>query len=192
MLGLLYTAAQCETKAETQYRLAISAKPTSYSATHNLAGLLMTQGKVAAARSLLTGLAAQNPALRERCMKQASLFDRLPPSAERAPIDRPWCTDRATLDKFLRSAPSLSRQAGELLRLKQPDMAEVFIKAALRADPTMVEAQLNLAQLELSRGRESRAKEILQEILAKNPEDQRAKQLLLYISHAPAPVTSPG
>jgi predicted Zn-dependent protease len=72
----------------------------------------------------------------------------------------------------------LNRIAGELLRGQQLEMAEVFIKASLRADPSLVAAQLNLAQLQAMRGATEQALATLQEILKQHPDEARAQQLL--------------
>jgi Flp pilus assembly protein TadD len=178
MLALLYTGAQCETLAETEYRLALAAKPSSYCAAHNLSGLLVLQGKSSAAREILSAFASHYPAYRSQVLKQLALFDKLSPQPQRPAIDKPWCSDRKALDELLSSAVPLNRIAGELLRGQQLEMAEVFIKASLRADPSLVAAQLNLAQLQAMRGATEQALATLQEILKQHPDEARAQQLL--------------
>ncbi len=186
MLGLLYTAAQCETKAEAEYRAAIAAKPDSYSPTHNLAGLLFTQGKLPAASELLAAYASRYPAQSSTARKQLAMFRSSSPSQERSPSNQPWCATPASLRELFRSPVSLNRQATELLRLQQLEMADVFIKAALRGDPKLLGAQLNQAQLEILRGNAPAASELLRRFVTEHPDDERAKQLLLRASQATA------
>ena len=178
MLALLYTASQCETRAEQEYRKSIAAKPSGYSATHNLAGLLTLQGKTGAARELLNNFGMSHPEYRSQALRQLAMLEKLPAQPERAPIDRPWCSERAALEDLYQSALPLNRIGGELLKSQQLDMAEVFIKASLRADPTLVAASLNLAQLQMLRGNYAAAQRILTTLSRERPEDPRAQQLL--------------
>lgn len=182
MLALLYTGAQCESLAEKEYRLALAAKPSSYSAAHNLAGLLMVQGRGTAARETLSSFATRYPAYRTQALRQLALFDKLPPQQERSAADKPWCSDRKALEELLSAAVPLNRIAGELLRAQQLEMAQVFIRASLRADPALVAAQLNFAQLQALQGRTDDALGTLHEILEQHPDDARAKQLLERLS----------
>lgn len=179
MLGLLYTGAQCETKAEAEYRLALAAKPSSYSAAHNLAGLLFTQGKKDAARQVLMQFAAKNYSQAAAARKQLTLFATLDLGPERSPLDRPWCSSSPSLNDLLSSAIPLNRQASELLRARQLEMAEVFIKAAMLADPKLVAAELNFAQLLMLRGEIDQASALLRRLISETPGDDRPKQLLL-------------
>ena len=191
MLGLLYTGAQCETKAEAEYRLAAAAKPSSYSAAHNLAGLLFVQGKKDAAKQVLNQFAAKNYTQASAARRQLALFGTLTAAPERAPLDRSWCASPEALRELFGAAIPLNRQASELLRARQTEMAEVFIKAAMRADPNLVAAQLNFAQLLMLRGEMDEASELLRKLIRENPGDDRPVQLLLRSSQAAAPQPQP-
>lgn len=184
MLGLLYTGAHCETKAEAEYRLASAAKPDSYSAAHNLAGLLFTQGKRDAATKLLTQFVVNKHARSASATKQLALISTLDMGPERSPSDRPWCASAETLNELFGAAVPLNRHASELLSAKQFEMAEVFIKAAMLASPNMMGAELNLAQLFILRGEIDQASTLLRRLISEHPGDERAIQLLLRLNQA--------
>ena len=83
---------------------------------------------------------------------------------------------------FFTEAIAVNRQASELLKGRQLDMAEVYIKAALLANPKLVAARLNLAQLEILQQRYDSARGTLTEILRENPEETRAEKLLSHLN----------
>ena len=95
---------------------------------------------------------------------------------------RQWCTDRKSLERVFTEAIAVNRQASELLKGRQLDMAEVYIKAALLANPKLVAAHLNLAQLEILQQRYDSARGTLTEILRENPEETRAEKLLSHLN----------
>ena len=182
MLALIYTGAQCEILAEREYRAAIQAKPSNYAALHNLAGLLTSQGRLADARTALLDGSQRAPELRARALRQIEYLDKAPPFAARPALVRQWCTDRKSLEMFFTEAIAVNRQASELLKGRQLDMAEVYIKAALLANPKLVAARLNLAQLEILQQRYDSARGTLTEILRENPEETRAEKLLSHLN----------
>lgn len=181
MLSLIYTAVGCERDAERELRAALTVKPDNYSAAHNLAGLLGTQGRLSDARNVLLQVSQRFPAYRERALRQLKVLENLAPQAQRPPSNTAACTDAATLAAFLATPLDLNRRAGELLRAQHTELAEVLVKAALRVDPNFIPARLNLAQIYVLQQNLSSARETIQTILDLNPGEERARNLLKLI-----------
>lgn len=178
MLGLIYTALKCETSAEKEYKLSLSFKPGNYSALHNLSGLFASQGRITEARDVLIDCVQKYPESREGCRSQIAILDKLAPKLVRAPEERTWCSEQAELAALLSSPAALNRMANALLKERQLDMAEVFIKATLALDRNFVAADLNYAQLKFLKGDKPGAINLLEETLRRHPTETRASQLL--------------
>lgn len=182
MLSLIYTGARCEALAEKELRSAIAAEPDNYAATHNLAGLLALQGKQDEALQTLNMYARNFPNQRQKALSQSAQIKQIGPRSDQSVANSEWCSDPAALQAFFTSPLPLNRQAGELLRRGQLELADVFLRAALRADPAFTGALLNMAQLRALSGDAEGARAILSEILSRQPGEERAKRLLEAVS----------
>jgi cytochrome c-type biogenesis protein CcmH/NrfG len=61
------------------------------------------------------------------------------------------------------------------------DLASVYFEKALQLDPDYELALLNKASVLMYQNHEKEAKEVLKHIIAKNPNQQRAKQALMQL-----------
>lgn len=178
MLSLIYTGLGCERDAERELRAAIAVKPDNYSASHNLAGLFATQGRLKESRALLEEFSRRHPTYRARAMQQLKLLENMPQVQQRLPSNPPACTDAGIMATFLATPLDLNRRAGELLKNQQSELAEVLVKAALRVDPNFVAARLNLAQVYILQKNLPMARQTVQTVLDLNPGEERARSLL--------------
>lgn len=185
MRALLYTGLGCESLAEEHLLKSLEANPNNYSATHNLAGLLSTQGRQAEAQERLLAISQRDSFARQRALAQVEVLKGLSNLPRRDPKNATWCGDATARRELFASPVGLNRLAGEHLRAGQVELAAPLIRAVLRVDPWFVAGRLNLAQLYLLKGQKEEAREVLESILNTNPGEERARRMLSAIDAAP-------
>jgi tetratricopeptide (TPR) repeat protein len=85
------------------------------------------------------------------------------------------------IKEFPNYAPAYSNLGYLYLTQNRFDLASVYFEKALQLDPDYELALLNKASVLMYQNHEKEAKEVLKHIIAKNPNQQRAKQALMQL-----------
>jgi Flp pilus assembly protein TadD len=175
MLGLYYTELGCYDRAAPYYRQALARAPGDAAAANNLAGLLLERGRASEARAVLDAAIAtgrSDATMRQNRATMAAEPDRPVPSS-----DAPFCASDAALEARLPDPSFLLDRAVLLLRTRNLEGAKVVLRAAARVEPESVRLRFNQAQYHLLASEPERARELLQAILAENPQHGGALRL---------------
>jgi len=131
-----------------------------------------------ATRLLQQGTAAAKQAIADEkddpvALRAMAMADALAGAAEEA---------KAHADQAERAAPgnpwALYAQAAAAISAKSPERAIQALSAARRAEPRLLRADVDLAAISLDKGDRQGARELLQRVLAANPDHDRARHLL--------------
>lgn len=174
MLGLMYEAVGCDDLAIGFWGQAARQEPFHPGSANNLGALLREVGQREASIAVLSDAVARSrypdPIL------QANLALSQAPDAPTRPLGQ--CPDPMVIDQMVRDAPFLNRRALDRLRAQRYDQAERLIAAALHAEPGMVAALLNRAQLLVLTGKPAEAVALLEDLQPLHPDDARIGRLL--------------
>lgn len=175
--GLLMMEIGCLSRAEANWRAAISGDPTDVPARHNLVGLLVEQGRFDEARGLaqdsLQATHDPNFSATVAWLAKAPPPPPLPPEPEA-------CRDEASLRALLTDPDHLTSRAVGMLKTGNLEMAGTLLRAALLVQPRHVRARVNLAQLHLLSGDNAQARAVLDGVLAEVPDHAVARKLYGY------------
>jgi len=186
--GLLYYEIGCDDLALQSYRDALARDPAYADAGNNLAALHLDRGEFDAAERTYRDLAQRvQPVSRRPAFTAAQSKVQ---AARAQPAFEPHAGGNCGTPEFarvrLRDAPGLNRRGLELLRWRRLEPARVVLTAALRLEPGLEEAQLNLAQYHMLAGAPARARELLLELQRRDPANTRAARLLDEIARRAA------
>lgn len=174
MLGLMYEAVGCDDLAIRFWTRAAQQEPFHPGSANNLGALLREVGQRDASIAVLSDALARSrypdPIL------EANLALSQQADAPTRPLGQ--CPDPMVLDRMVEDAAFLNRRALDRLRARRLDQAERLIAAALQAEPGMVAALLNRAQLLILSDQPEAAIALLEALQASHPEDQRIGPLL--------------
>ena len=186
--GLLYYEIGCDDLALQSYRDALARDPAYADAGNNLAALHLDRGEFDDAERTYRDLAQRaQPVSRRPAFTAAQSKVQ---AARAQPAFEPHAGGNCGTPEFarvrLRDAPGLNRRGLELLRWRRLEPARVVLTAALRLEPGLEEAQLNLAQYHMLAGAPARARELLLELQRRDPANTRAARLLDEIARRAA------
>lgn len=204
-LGLLYTEIGCADLAEPEYEKALVLDPGYFPAANNLGALLAETGRADEAEKVLASalargrgdagdLRANFASLRSLLIERRRPLQSPEPTQtsrlvnSRSPrnphaLVAPACGGSEEARTQLRDARVLNRRALELLRVRRLDQAWIMVQAALHRDPKLTAARLNLAQWYVLKHESGRSREILEEILRAEPENEAARRLMGYVTN---------
>ena len=174
MLGLMYEAVGCDNFAISLWQRASAQEPFHAGSANNLGALLREIGRrdesVAVLQQALARSRYPDPVLSNNLAlsQQAG-----------APVRQAGtCADPAVIEQMVKDARFLNQRALDRLRARRYDQADLLISAALNADPDLVGASLNRAQLLMLTGRADEAAALLEALQARYPTDARISGLL--------------
>jgi predicted Zn finger-like uncharacterized protein len=135
-----------------------------------------------ATRLLQQGTAAAKQAIADEkddpvALRAMAMADALAGAADEA---------KAHADQAARAAPgnpwALYAQAAAAISARSPERAIQALSAARQAEPRLLRADVDLAAISLDKGDRQGARELLQKVLAANPDHDRARYLLTMVA----------
>lgn len=145
-LGVALDRAGDLERAEACFRKALAIEPRRRDARENLSGVLYATGRIAEAEACAQALVADEPASAEGHLRLA-LCHRCNGRSEAALVAARRCVELAPTAEHWNFVGELLRERGD------PEGAIVAIREALRLDPALPDASLNLAHALLASGR---------------------------------------